>query len=142
MRLAFVRLGLIVLTALAGCGNPPPPMSTLETGRKALEDGLAAWKDGKTAASMGDAKPAVDFVDYQWRAGKKLSSYTIVSDAKGESNHTYTVDLTLANTDEAKQVEYMVFGSDPIHVFRDEDYARTLNMDNAPTVPKSAKKRR
>ncbi|WP_165230754.1 hypothetical protein [Aquisphaera insulae] len=137
------RIAAILITiTLGGCGNPSAPLSSAEQARKSLELGLEAWKAGRSAAPLREEKPAVDFVDYQWKAGTKLVGYLVDSDSADSETHTFTVELTTADAKGPRKVQYMVLGLDPIHVFRDEDYNRTLNMDNAPATAKPQGKRR
>ncbi|MDG3003187.1 hypothetical protein [Paludisphaera mucosa] len=140
MRFAFTSL--ILMLPMAGCGDPSAPLTSVQDARKALEAGLDAWKAGRPVSTLAAAKPPIDFVDFQWKAGQKLSSYSVASDASDPEGHTFKVGLSLAGEPAQKEVSYTVVGIDPLHIFRDEDYARTLNMGDAPTVRKSAKKTR
>lgn len=131
MRIERFSFVLVFLTGIMGCGNDTAPLPKADVARGSLEAGLTAWKEGRPASSLTDGKPAIDFVDYQWKAGKKLSAFTIGADETAEGTHAIAVGLTIDGQPE-KQVQYMVLGLDPVHIFRDEDYARTLNMDNSP----------
>ncbi|QEH35636.1 hypothetical protein OJF2_41890 [Aquisphaera giovannonii] len=142
MRPRFSLPALMITIALSGCGSPSAPLSSADQARKSLEAGLEAWKAGRPASSLTGDKPAIDFVDFQWKAGKKLAAYSIASDQADAEAHTFKVGLTLADAKEPKQVEYKAIGVDPIHILRDEDYNRTLNMDNAPAAAKAPGKRR
>lgn len=133
---------MMTLGTLAGCGGTTAPLPSTQAARAAVEMGLNAWKDGRPSASLAEAKPGVDFVDFQWKEGKALSDYAILSDATGQGTQTVTVALSLKGEPPARQVQYMVFGSDPVHILRDEDYARAMNMDNSPAPPKKAGRRR
>jgi hypothetical protein len=133
---------LLFTIALSGCGSTSAPLSSADQARKSLEAGLEAWKAGRPASSLTEGKPAVDFVDFQWKGGAKLAAYSIVSDRAEPDAHTFAVELTTADGKAPKQVEYKAIGIDPIHILRDEDYNRTLNMDNAPAATKPSGKRR
>ena len=47
------------------------------------------------------------------------------------------VKLTYAAPAAEVEAVYVIVGASPIAVFREEDYARTLNMDNNPTPQKT-----
>ncbi len=48
----------------------------------------------------------------------------------------FVVELTHAAPDVVSEVVDAALGANPIAVFREEDYARILNMDNNPTPKK------
>jgi hypothetical protein len=60
----------VVVFSISGCGFP---QAKLDEGRKLVETGLAAWKDGKKPESL---KPVV-FFDDLWAKGHTLASYEV-----------------------------------------------------------------
>lgn len=117
--------------------------------RKALDDSLAAWQSGGKPDQLASGTPAVHPVDFQWQAGRALESYQIVADEPdpGDATKPFTVSLKLKPVKGAKaaatetKTRYVVLGRDPVWVYREDDYARLLNMDNNPQ-PGPARKRR
>ena len=62
----------------------------------------------------------------------------ILREEPSESDKRFAVRLTYAAPAGVAEVRYIVLGASQLAVFREEDYERTLNMDNNP----SAKKKR
>lgn len=119
---------LLLLTLLLGCGNnqtsdyKPPEAGA----REALTRGLTAWKEGGKAGTLpspGGGQPAVQFVDYQWTAGKRLKSFTVVEEtaAVEGSTHKFRVRLEMEG-EPPSDAEYYVNGIDPLWIMRDQDY--------------------
>jgi hypothetical protein len=125
-------LFLITLAALAGCGGGSAPLPSTVAARQALQTSLDAWKAGKPASSLAAVKPSIEIVDFEWKAGKVLSDYTLGQEAPGQGIQTLSASITIKGEPGPKEVKYMVLGLDPMRIFRDEDYNRAMNMDNAP----------
>jgi hypothetical protein len=123
---------MIVMAGLAGCGGGSAPLPSTVEARQALQMSLDAWKAGKPAASLVGEKPSIEIVDYEWKAGKVLSDYTLGQEAPGQGVQTFSASLTIKGEPGPKEVKYMILGLDPMRIFRDEDYNRAMNMDNAP----------
>jgi hypothetical protein len=136
--LAFVAtfLGL-------ACGgpamNPKAPVA-----RTALETALDAWRAGKKPGDLAQADPPIQAVDNEWTNGRKLASFEILGEEPSESDKRFKVKLTYAAPapTAGAEVVYVVLGVSPVAVFREEDYARTLNMEDNPSSKSKAKKRR
>lgn len=132
----------IAMAALAGCGSGAAPLPTVKDARQALTDGLTAWKAARPSSSLAEVTPKIDFVDFEWKAGKVLSDFTIGSDAADQGTQIFSVSLTVAGEPKAKDVKYMVLGLDPVHIYRDEDYTRAMNMEDGPAPSKTQAKTR
>jgi hypothetical protein len=126
----------ITLAALAGCRGGSASLPSTDVSRQALQVSLDAWKAGKTTASLASGKPCIEPVDFEWKAGKILTDFTIGEHSPGEGTQTLSASLTLKGEPGPKEVKYMVLGVDPVRIFRDEDYNRAMNMDNAPSTAK------
>ena len=123
---------VVALAALAGCGGGSAPLPSTDAARQALLASLEAWKAGKPASSLVAGKPSIEPVDFEWKAGKLLTDFTIGDQAPGEGTQTLSASLTIKGEKGPKDVKYMGLGLDPVRIFRDEDYNRAMNMDNAP----------
>jgi hypothetical protein len=119
---------LLLLTLLLGCGNnqtsdyKPPEAAA----RDALTRGLTAWKDGGAAGALpapATGQPAVQFVDYQWTAGKRLKNFTVVDQTPTlqDSTHKFLVRLEVEG-EQSVDAEYYINGIDPLWILRDKDY--------------------
>lgn len=132
---------LILLATLAGCGGGSAPLPSVEAAKQALQSSLDAWKAGRPASSLTEGKPRIEAVDFEWKSGKVLESYTLGAQASEQGTQTFAASLKLKGEPAAKDVKYMVLGLDPVHIYRDEDYTRAMNMDNAPATPKPKSRR-
>ena len=131
----LLPIGLIAATALAGCGGGSAPLASTNAARQALRTSLDAWKAGKPASSLAAEKPSIEAVDFEWKAGKVLTDYALGDEAPGQGTQTLSATLTLKGEPAARNVRYMVLGLDPVRIYRDEDFRRAMNMDNAPSTP-------
>jgi len=126
-------LTLIALAALSGCGGGPAPLASASAARLALQASLDAWKGGKPPSSLATEKPPVEAVDFEWKAGKVLTGFAIHDVSPGQGIQTFSASITIRGEPAAKDVKSMVLGLDPVRIYRDEDYHRAMNMDNAPS---------
>jgi len=127
--LSLLMLMLSSAPGLSGCGGGEErytPEAT--TARDALTAALQSWQDGKPADSVKSGATTINAVDARWRAGKKLESFEIVSEAEGEAQPTFVVRQQIAGEQAAAETRYVVVGIDPIHVFREEDYNQPAGM--------------
>jgi hypothetical protein len=131
---------LIAIVFFSGCGGGSAPIASTDVARQALRASLEAWKAGKPASSLAAEKPRIEAVDFEWKARKTLSNYEIGEVVSGQGTQTFSATLTIKGEPTAKEVRYMVLGLDPILVFRDEDFERFMNMDNAPSTPKKGRR--
>ena len=131
-----LTLVLLALAATSGCGGGNAPLPSGSEARTALQTALDAWKDGKSASSLVDGKPTVQAVDHDWAAGLALDAYVIGDEQSGDGNKTFTVSITLKGSSAPTDARYMIFGRDPIRVYRDDDFTRMANMEDNPTSSK------
>ena len=123
---------LIALAILAGCGGGSAPLPSRDSARQALRTSLDAWKAGRPPSSLAGEKPSIEIVDFEWNARKVLADYSLGQEASGQGVQALSASLTIKGEPGPKEVKYMVLGLDPMRIFRDEDYNRAMNMDNAP----------
>jgi hypothetical protein len=140
LRRQSVSFGAVVLlfgvTAGCGTGHARYTPSTDEA-RSSVEAALTAWKDGKPAGEI-EATPPVRVVDSAWQAGEQIESFVIGDQEDVDGTKQFPVKLTMKKTQKSEDVRYIVHGRDPVWVYRDTDYQRTLNMENNPdTAPKT-----
>lgn len=134
---------LLLLWGAGGCGTggseglPPDDVA-----RRSLEAALTSWRDGGKPGPVPGAQPPAEVHDTPWSLGDRLSSYEIVEEHKSPGEMKFSVRLSLAKPDRVQEVEYYVLGRDPVMVFRDEDYARNINMDNGPKLNQPRKQLR
>jgi hypothetical protein len=126
---------VIALVSLAGCGGDSAPLPSIASARQALRVALDGWQAGKPASSLAEHEPKIEVVDFEWRAGETLASYSLGADAPGQGTQIFTVSLTLKGQP-SKEVKYMVLGINPLRIYRDEDFTRAMNMENNPSPSK------
>jgi hypothetical protein len=103
--------------------------------RQALEAALDAWQKGEKPDRLAAASPPVHPVDSQWQAGQALEGYQILADEPdepGDPAKRFSVSLRLKSAKAETKTRYIVVGRGPVWVYREDDYARFLNMDNNP----------
>jgi len=126
----------VSLALLPGCGSDHARYTPTSTeARTSLETALTAWREGKPVTSI-DVKPPVHVVDAAWQGGQQIESFTIGDEQDvGDGTKQFAVKLVTKPKGSELDVKFIVHGRDPVYVFREEDYVRTLNMDNNPVSP-------
>jgi hypothetical protein len=131
---------VFLLVVLGGCGGGDAPLPSEIEAKTALTSALDLWKAGKPASELAASKPSIQAVDQDWTSGKILENYTVGAEIPGTGNKTFAVSLTLKGSSSPLAVQYMVFGKDPVRVYRDVDFERMSNMENNPTPAKKPKR--
>ncbi len=126
----------LVVLSLAGCGGGSAPLPSADAARQALSRSLETWKAGQPATSLAEKQPPIEFVDFEWKAGKVLVEYNLGADSSGQGTHSVAASIKLKGEATAKDVKYMILGTDPVHIYRDEDYNRAMNMEDSLVAPK------
>ncbi len=134
-RRAALAAALAVLLVVPSCGSPSMNPAA-DRARASLDASLNAWREGKKPGNIEAADPPVQAVDNDWSNGRKLTAFEVLREQPSESDKRFVVKLTYANQAAPVQAVYVVVGASPIGVYREEDYARMLNMDNNPTPQK------
>jgi hypothetical protein len=135
-RRSALGAALAILAVVPSCGGPNMNPKA-DRARTALETALTAWRDGKKPGNIAGTDPPVQAVDNDWTNGRKLTAFEVLREQPSESDKRFAVKLTYAAPVATVETVYVVVGASPIAVFREEDYARTLNMDNNPTPKKT-----
>lgn len=94
-----------------------------ENAQSALQDALRAWQQGQPPGHIsGRESPTVYLVDTCRRSGQSLQQFTILGETAGEGPRCYAVRVAYANPQEEGRLRFVVFGCDPLWVYRYEDY--------------------
>ena len=124
-------LSLSFLLILAsGCGSGGGSVSryqpTGQSAKDALTNALDAWKSGREApGTIATGKPTLEVLDSVWGSGRKLKGFEIGDEKASPGNPTrFKVKLTFGDEPTTADVEYVVFGIDPIHVCHEKDYQK------------------
>jgi hypothetical protein len=142
MKRRDLRFLLLLPLICAGCdmvwgGSAATPSS--DRAREALEKSLNTWKNGKPPGMVEGTSPPVQAVDSKWQSGSRLESFEILREDPAGVERRFIVNLHLAKPSMTAETSYLVVGSGPIWVYREEDYQRMLNMDNNPDPRRKAR---
>jgi hypothetical protein len=125
----FVGCALIA----AGCQGGPSTerfVPAPERARQALEQALRSWQQGRPPGKLeAIANPAVVLVDRCRQSEQTLDQFTILGEAPGEGPRCFGVELRLQNPEETRQVRFVVFGEDPLWVYRYEDFEMMIHWE-------------
>jgi hypothetical protein len=140
-RSAFYLVAASWLTC-CGCSTPPPDTQRFvpspETGRQAVEGALRLWQQGQSApAELNGVK--VYLADNHHAPKQKLRRFAILGETPGDYPRCYAVRLWLEEPEEVVRVRYVVFGIDPLWVYRHEDFVMMLNWGCAGEDPATTK---
>ncbi len=136
-RLVFV----VCLAFFSTSCSEPSHIPKDEDARKALAIGLDAWKAGKTSGTVSDSGPRIVVIDTQWSSGQPLDSYEITGEESSGSSKIFNVGLVIGKPPKSVETKYHVLGSEDMMIYRDEDFTRAMNMDNALKSKPSGKNR-
>lgn len=122
-RIEFV---VMAVALAAGCSKKQESDFTpaAPDARKALDTALQAWKSGEKPGDLaGTKKPVIRAEDPDWSAGQKLREFEILKDEplEGAPGRVFTVKI-LMDKGSPQEAKYVVFGIDPVQVFRDSVY--------------------
>ena len=127
----LIAAGAVALWSGCGSKSAESYVPASDDARTSVERTLTAWQTGKTAGRIepeSSGGVALQAVDFDWNAGKKLTTYEILSELpREEGPRRFNVRLTLGGAAPI-EVTYYVVGQDPVWVFRDRDYAQTMSM--------------
>lgn len=131
-RYVLVLASAAIVVAL-GCGGKTNEsfVPASDHARSSVQRVLTTWQSGGAAGRLepADGGPAIQAVDSDWMAGKKLEKFEITGEMPRDSGpRRFTVRLTLAGAAAPIETEYYVVGQDPLWVFRDRDYMQTTTM--------------
>jgi hypothetical protein len=125
----WLLAGCVALAA--GCGSDDKSfrryMPQAETARQALDAALRSWKGGRPPGEVEAGPPRICLVDNCRRPEQTLEGYTILGEAPGEGPRCFAVRLVLQNPDEEQRVRFVVFGIDPLWVYRYEDFEMMIH---------------
>ena len=126
-RAAVLAAFSLALATVAGCGGKnytPPAEADPAVARSALEKALDCWRLRITPEELGKADPAITVADYDWRDGRRLIVFQILSGEQplGTSVH-WPVRLKVVQANGREQwldVTYIVSTNPIIHISRQD----------------------
>jgi hypothetical protein len=129
-RRLFVAL---VVAALLGCEPTPEPIPIVPDsarGRQAIEAAMTTWKARHLPGVVEPTSPRVQVVDAHRKPGQDLLDYEILSDSADARVRTFSLRLTLSDSQDRPVVRFLVVGIDPILIFRQEDYELLMHWEH------------
>jgi hypothetical protein len=125
-----------------GCGAKGEErlIPSKDAARRAVEVALSAWQNGKLPPGCAQERaPAIHLIDTHIRTGQKLTKFILLGPAIGDVQRCFAVRLMLDNPCEEVRARYVVFGIDPLWVFRYEDFAMLSHWECPPGNPSPSK---
>ena len=125
-----------LLAFAAGCANSGAGnghdrfIPTEEAARAALDAALSAWKGGQRGRSVATPSVPVEVVDAQWAAGERLQDFAVLGEVPGNGPRCFAVRLRLESRREPLRTRFVVFGQDPLWVFRHDDLDMMAHMEH------------
>jgi hypothetical protein len=105
----------------------PPP----DRAQQALHAALAAWQRGTSPGPVpGTTNPVVQVIDSRRPPGRRLTSFSVLGLAPGDGPREFTVRLVFDDSPDSIRARYVVFGIDPVWVYRHEDYELMTHWDH------------
>jgi hypothetical protein len=134
----FLLVTWIVGVAASGCHNsssnferdvPDPGVA-----HAAVAATLESWLKGESSDVIVGNRADVHVVDRR-RRGQRLRHYEIVGEVPAENARGFAVRLIVGDGEDKQGVVYLVVGTDPIWVFRQEDYEMIVHWMHPMTEP-------
>jgi hypothetical protein len=96
----------------------------------ALGAALRSWQKGNPPGKVeGLDSPDVILVDTCRRPEQTLERFVILGEAAGEGPRCFAVRVCLSNPNEEQRLRFVVFGVDPLWVYRYEDYEMLVRWE-------------
>jgi hypothetical protein len=127
----LVRAWMILLLLVTGCDEPTAKfVPSVVDSRAALSAAMTAWKSGSPPGPVPDISPAVHLTDSHRKQGQILEDFEILGEVPGNAPRCFAVRLKLANPSADERARFVVFGIDPLWVFRHEDYDLLMHWEH------------
>lgn len=127
-------LWLSFLLVSLGCGVSGTNVNpSADVARESLDRVLASWQAGKPPIDLQAGTPPIHAVVDPWVQGRKLSSYEILQARESGTDKRFQVRLSLIEPAQEVLSDYIVIGTGPIWVYTEDDFNRTMSMDNNPS---------
>ncbi len=91
---------------------------------------MSTWKAGHPPGIVEPTSPRVQVVDTHRKPGQALLNHEILSDSADARVRTFSLRLTLSDSEERPVVRFLVVGIDPVLVFRQEDYELLMHWEH------------
>lgn len=101
-----------------------------EMARNALAAALRSWqKREKSGKIPGLENPSIVFVDNCRLQEQILERFTILGEAPGDGPRCFAVRVNLSNPEEEQRLRFVIYGIDPLWVYRYEDYEMIMHWE-------------
>ena len=126
---------MLIIPSLSGCQNHSitidlkPPETAVA--RSALARSLDRWQEGgRESGVILPGQPQVGVAD-STRTERALKSYEIIGPlALSGKARPFAVRLELEGPPESTIVRYYVLGQDPLWIYREDDFERTMHWEH------------
>ncbi len=136
-RLRWALCGLAVLISVGCDAGDSRGVPREDAARVAVESALSAWRDGKPYDKL-ESTPPVRVVDSAWRNGEKIDSFEILDEeGRDDGTKAFSVRIGSSKAKGVKKAKFVVYGQDPLWVYREEDYKRMLQTERNIAAPRT-----
>ena len=133
----WVSLLLLLIPGFTGCSGQRSESEFIpseRTSHDAIVTALEAWKAGQATGPVPGTTPVIHVTDSSRGSGQTLKAFEILGEVPGNAPQCFLVRLVLENPSEERRERFVVFGIDPLWVFRHEDYDMLLHWEHP--IPK------
>ena len=128
----------IVCAATLACRSEPehdpkrfiPPA---QTARAALSTALASWKAGRPAGQIAGQPAVIQYVDSVRKPSQCLTGFEILGEVPNDHYRCFKVRLNFDHPEEQSLARYLVFGMDPLWVYRAEELEMITHWEHHET---------
>ncbi len=119
-------LCLAMAVVFIGCAREPDPFQRYvpasDLARSAIDAALSDWQAGKAPGLIDRLAVKVHVSDSQRKARRRLEEFEILGEVPATTVRCFAVRLRFSNPEGEEKARYVVFGIDPLWVYRQEDY--------------------
>ena len=127
-------LGALVGLLAIGCARTPDgsrtPLPKPADARAAMEAALGCWKAGKPTGRRESTTPPVQIMDSFRKPGQAVDGWEILGQTTGERAVAMTVRVQFTSPKATETIRFLLLGTDPVLVFRQEDYDLISHFDH------------
>ena len=120
-----MAIGLTIAAFCCGCSPAPDPnrfVPASELAHAALEAVLVDWQARLPCGMVTRLPVQVYPIDNQRKKGQELAGFEILGEVAQPGVRCFAVRLKFQNSAEEAKVRYVVYGIDPLYVYRQEDF--------------------
>ncbi len=127
-------IGAVVGLVAIGCARAPDgsatPLPKPADARAAMEAALGCWKAGRPTGRRESTTPPVQIMDSFRKPGQSVDGWEILGQTTLERAVAMTVRVKFTRPEATETIRFLLLGTDPVLVFRQEDYDLMSHFDH------------